>query len=146
MKRGYTFNEWKPKPERMPANDTTVVAQWTVNTSSSIVEIVIMKKNMTKEGVEKIIKEIIDKNFVIDKIEEDKSTGETTVIIRFDDAKGAKNFVDAIEASGNSDMGITIIGFLSEKLISLSSTCKPFFSFFSALLFFSFFNYILLGH
>ena len=96
-----------------------------------------MKKNITKEDVEKIIKQITDENFVIDRIEEDKSTGETIVIIRFDGAEGVKNFVDAIEASGNNDVDITIIGFLQEKLISLSPTCKPFFSLFSALLFFS---------
>ena len=30
-REGYTFNEWDPKPETMPVNDTTVVTQWTVN-------------------------------------------------------------------------------------------------------------------
>ena len=30
-KEGYTFNGWKPKPERMPAKDTTIVAHWTAN-------------------------------------------------------------------------------------------------------------------
>ena len=144
-REGFAFNRWKPKPEAMPAQDTTVVAQWTVNTSSNLVEIVIGKKNITKEDAEKIIKGITDENFVIDRIEEDKSTGETIVIIRFDGAEGVKSFVNAVEASGNSDMIIRIIGFSQESLLSLSPACKPFFSHFSVLLFFSSFNHILLG-
>ena len=129
----------------MPARDTTVVAQWAVNVSSSLVEIVIGKKSITKEDVEKIIKEITGENFVIDKIEEGKNTGKTIVIIKFEGVEGAKNFVNAIEASGNSDVEITIIGFLPEALLSFARTYKPFFSLLSALLFFSSFNHILLG-
>ena len=30
-REGCAFSGWKPKPDRMPANDTTVVAQWTAN-------------------------------------------------------------------------------------------------------------------
>ena len=30
-REGYTFVEWDPKPERMSAEDTTVVAQWSIN-------------------------------------------------------------------------------------------------------------------
>ena len=30
-KTGYTLNGWSPKPERMPAEDITVTAQWTAN-------------------------------------------------------------------------------------------------------------------
>ena len=32
-KEGYRFIGWKPKPERMPANNITVVAQWITNSS-----------------------------------------------------------------------------------------------------------------
>ena len=88
-----------------------------------------------ERGAEDIIKKITDDNFVIDKIVEDKDTGETIIIIKFDDAESAKNFVDAIEASSNSDLDIRVIGFLPENPLSLSPACKPpFFLFF----FFSF--------
>ena len=61
-REGHGFNGWIPKPERMPAHVTTVVAQWTEiialpsSSSSSyqeivseLVEVVLDVKNMTKE-------------------------------------------------------------------------------------------------
>ena len=84
----------------MPANDTTVVAQWVeveVEIESEFVEIVFDRKNMTREEVKEIIKNITqDENVYIERIETDKDTGETTVIIRFTDAEKAKDFVRSV--------------------------------------------------
>ena len=100
-REGYVFNEWDPKPERMPADDTTVVAQWIENVTpeveSEYVEIVFDRKDMTEEEVKEIIKNITqDENIYIERIETDKGTGETTVIIRFTDTEKAKGFVRAV--------------------------------------------------
>ena len=86
--------------QRMPANDITVVAQWTevvAEMESEYVEIVFDRKKMTEEEVKEIIKNITqDENFYIERIETDKDTGETTVIIRFTDAEKAKDFVRSV--------------------------------------------------
>ena len=92
----------------MPANDTTVVAQWTeveAEIESEYVEIVFGRKDMTEEEVKEIIKRYIDEEFTIEKFEEDKKAGETKVIIRFEDAEKAKDFVRSVSegrASSNN--------------------------------------------
>ena len=91
----------------MPANDTTVVAQWIENATpeveSEYVEIVFGRKGMTKEEVKEIIKNITqDENFYIERIETDKDTGETIAIIRFTDAEKAKDFVRSIEGKATN--------------------------------------------
>ena len=99
-REGFVFNGWKPKPERMPAKDITVVAQWTevvAEVESEYVEIVFDRKGMTEEEVKEIIKNITqDENVYIERIETDKDTGETIAIIRFTDAEKAKNFVRSV--------------------------------------------------
>ena len=96
-REGYVFNGWEPKPERIPAEDTIVVAQWTevvAEVESEYVEIVFGRKSMTEEEVKEIVKNITqNENFYIERIETDKDTGETKVIIRFKDAEKAKDFV-----------------------------------------------------
>ena len=64
-REGYIFNGWKPKPERMPANDITVVAQWievVAEVESEYVEIAIEKKGMTEEEIKDVIKKSQMKN------------------------------------------------------------------------------------
>ena len=99
-REGFTFKGWKPKQERMPANDTTVVAQWievVAEVESEYVEIVFDRKSMTEDEVKEIIKNITqDENIYIERIETDKDTGETTVIIRFTDTENAKDFVRSV--------------------------------------------------
>ena len=84
----------------MLAEDTTAVAQWkevVAEVESEFVEIVFNRKGMTEEEVKEIIKSIAqDENFYIKRIETDKDTGETTVIIRFKDAEKAKDFVRSV--------------------------------------------------
>ena len=99
-REGHTFSGWELKPERMPANDTTVIAQWTeivAEVESEYVEIVFDRKKMTEDEVKEIIKSITqDENFYIERIETDKDTGETIAIIRFTNAEKAKDFVRSV--------------------------------------------------
>ena len=47
FREGHKFDGWEPKPEKMPANDTTVVTQWTevvTEVESEYMEIVFDKK------------------------------------------------------------------------------------------------------
>ena len=99
-REGFVFSGWEPRPERMPANDTTVVAQWIeveAEIESEYVEIVFDRKDMTEEEVKEIIKNITQgENVYIERIETDKDTGETIAVIRFTDAEKAKDFVRGV--------------------------------------------------
>ena len=120
-REGYTFNGWEPKPVMMPAEDTTVVAQWIENATSEVIKIVFSKKDMTKEEVFEIIKEFTKENFTIKEFGVNEN-GSLVVIIRFDDETNAKNFVDAIAASDNSnELFIESISFLSEPLQDMAT-------------------------
>ena len=120
-REGCAFSGWKPKPERMPANDTTVVAQWIENATSEVIKIVFSKKDMTKDEVSEIIKGFTKENFIIKEFEVNEN-GNFFVIIRFDDTASAKNFVEAITDNGNSnDLFIESISFLSEPLQDMAT-------------------------
>ena len=111
-REGYTFIGWEPKPERMPANDITVVVQW-VEVKDSQVKIVFDRKGMTEEEVKDIIKKWTDGDFEIIKFEENRDTGETIIIIEFKDMEAAQNFVDAIKDSSDNP-GVKSVSFLIE--------------------------------
>ena len=67
-REGYNFTGWDPKPENMPANDITLVAQWievVAEVESEYVEIVFDRKKMTEEEVKEIIKKYTDEEFTI---------------------------------------------------------------------------------
>ena len=127
------FSGWKPKPKTMPANDTTVVAQWIENATSEVIKIVFSKKDMTIDEVTEIIKGFTKENFTIKEFEVNKNN--LIVIIRFDDVTSAKNFVEAIAVNDN-DLFIESISFLSEPLqdmvtsLQLPSVFGLFFLFF----------------
>ena len=113
-REGCVFNGWVPRPERMTANDTTVVAQWIENATSEVIKIVFSKKDMTKDEVTEIIKGFTKENFTIKEIGTNEN-GSLVVIIRFDNSANAKNFVDAISGNDNSNnLFIESISFLSE--------------------------------
>ena len=126
-----TSLDGNPKPDTMPAKDTTVVANWTEITSDQV-KIVFDRKDMTREEAEDIIKKWTDGNFEIIGFEEDEDTGETTVIIEFKDVEAAQNFVDAIRES--SEATIASISFLSEPYKSAAIKAEAGFFFFAALL------------
>ena len=43
-REGFAFNGWTPKPERMPAENITIKAQWGITNPTEYVEIVFSKK------------------------------------------------------------------------------------------------------
>ena len=113
------FSGWKPKPKRMPANDTTVAAQWIENATSEVIKIVFSKKDMTKEEVTEIIKGFTKENFTIKEIGANENN--LVVIIRFDSVSSAKTFVNTIAVSDNNNMFIERISFLSEPLQDMAT-------------------------
>ena len=121
-REGFVFSGWKPKPERMPANDTTVVAQWIEN-ATEWVEITIKKKSMTEEEVKEIIKRYTDKEFTIEKFE-DKNE-EIRIIIRFTDVEKAKEFIENFKESSDSVAEVIKVRFSFEKQSSLSIETRP---------------------
>lgn len=100
---GYEFAGWDSTITTMPPENVTIKALWkeileiASSTETGYVEIVFGKKDMKKEEIEIIIKEITQENFIIEKIVYDESSGETRIIVRFKDAEVAQNFVETIE-------------------------------------------------
>ena len=126
-KEGYTFNGWDNKPERMPANDVTVTAQW-VSVGESVkpseyVEIV-FGKDFTEEEVKDILDDYTKEDFIITKFERDEKTGETRVIIKFNDSKKAEEFVENINKNGKPEHFLRGADFASGKG-SFSSVLSP---------------------
>ena len=110
-REGYIFNVWSPKPDKMPANNTTITAQW-IEIVPELVEIVFGKKDLKEKEIEEIIKEYAQGEFDIVKIEDDE-IGETKVIVRFVDVERAKNFIETIEASSEATSKIKNVGFVN---------------------------------
>lgn len=124
-KEGYTFSGWFPKPERMPARNLTVTAQWAEQTSE-LVEIVFEKKDLTREEIEAALKDYTDgEKFTIERIEADKDTGRTTVIVRFVDKQAAENFVEKIKASSGGMDGILDVKYFLGTFDSFSFALRP---------------------
>ena len=119
----------------MPAEDTTVVAQWIENATSEVVKIMFSKKEMTKDEITEIIKRYTKENFTIEEIGVNENDS-LVVIIRFNDAMSAKNFVDAIARNNdNSNLFIERISFFSKPPQSMATVSKSLLS----LVFFFFF-------
>ena len=101
--------------QKIPANNTTVVAQWSQKLSSSsdsnisaspnfnsssepesrCVEIVFGKKDMSRSEIEVIAKRVIGTEFIITEHDEGKNTNGTKDTIKFKDVNAAVNFVEA---------------------------------------------------
>ena len=102
VREGLTFREWAPRPERMPAENVTVAAQWAVTEPRECVRVVLSKINLSPEGVKKAIGELAGEgaDFDIAMLESDAS--ETTAVVRFSAAEDARDFVEAFWASSGA--------------------------------------------
>ena len=103
VREGLTFREWTPRPERMPAENVTVAAQWAVTEPRECVRVVLSKINLSPEGVKKAIREFTageGADFDIVMLESDSS--ETTAVVRFSGAEDARGFVEAFWASSGT--------------------------------------------
>lgn len=121
---GYEFAGWDPNITKMPAKDITIKATWNeiLDIASSAVtgyvEIVFSKKDMKKEEIESIIKEITKENFIIEKIEYNESSGETHIILRFRDDEVAQNFVETIKTEPENRYNIKNVSYYKNKPVS----------------------------
>ena len=61
---------------------------------------------MKIEEIEEIIKAHTSETFVIERFEEDAMTGETMIIVKFEDVTKAKDFVRTISESNDSTVAI----------------------------------------
>ena len=119
-REGYTFNGWVPRPERMPAEDTTVVAQWSQDVVSEFVEIVFDVKNMTQEQLKEFIKRYTDEEFEIEEFDMGEETSGVKVIIKFTEAEKAGEFVQNVREA-SSGAYIKRVGTI--KNVSTTSFC-----------------------
>ena len=132
-KEGYKFSGWKPKPRTMPANDLVTKAQWSEDISS--VEITLGTADLNEGEIIELIKKYTDSDFTIDRLEIDASTGNTQIIIRFEDSEEADKFIDKVKdelKSGESTYfeGVSFFRKGPGSDTSLSHHLKPFLLFF----------------
>ena len=94
-KEGYKFSGWKPKPRTMPANDLVIKAQWSEDIKN--VEITLGTADLSEGEIIELLKKFTDSDFTIDRIEIDSSSGNTQIIIRFEDSEEASEFVNKVK-------------------------------------------------
>lgn len=121
-RKGYQFFGWNDTISLMPHYNITIRPIW--NETTNFVEIVLDTKDLSKDEIKTIIKEIIDDDtvdFVIEKFDIDEETGETKIIIKFNDKEKAENFVDNINYSSEAKR-ITVkkVNFITDPLSSFS--------------------------
>ena len=123
-REGFIFNGWSPKPERMPAEDITVTAQW-IEVTPELVEIVFDKKDLTEEEVKEIIEKYTKEDFVIERFETDNETGEIKVIIKFKDSSKAAEFARNINEYKRPEDSFIRSASVVSNHGSLAITCFP---------------------
>ena len=108
---GYVFDGWSPKQERMPGEDITVRAQWSITKPVEFVEIVFGKKELSEEEAKEIIENFVQEGeeFVIEKFEVDKNTGEVIIVIKFTDEEKASEFVRNVNENRRPNDPIKVV-------------------------------------
>ena len=94
-REGYKFNGWKPKPRTMPANGLVTKAQW--GEEIRFVEITLGTADLSESEILDLLKKQTDADFTIDRLEIDESSGNTQIIIRFEDPEDANKFIDKVK-------------------------------------------------
>ena len=126
-REGFTFAGWSPKPERMPAENITIKANWTITSPTEYVEIVFSQKDLSEEDIRNIIKEFVsgETDFEVEQFEND--SGETTVIVKFSDKETAEKFVENVSTYDREGDGtIKRVGFTSDYYPGFSpALCHP---------------------
>lgn len=104
-REGYIFNQWDKNVTFMPAENITITALWTEATT--FVEIVFSAKDMSEAKAKAIIEKYTKDDFVIEKFEADKETGNMVAIVRFTDKDETKKFYQRVQE--NNRDGIRLI-------------------------------------
>ena len=125
-KEGYKFSGWKPKPRTMPANNLVTKAQWSEDIH--FVEITLGTGDLSEGEIIVILKKYTDSDFTIDRLNIDGSSGNTLIIIRFEDSEGATKFTNNVkdEIKGGEDTYFSDITSLQKASPSLSHNNCPF--------------------
>ena len=125
---GYAFAGWTPRPERMPAEDVTITAQWDVAKPSEYVEIVFDRKGLSKEKVKEIVEKYVQRGeeFAIETIE--SGSDGTRVVIKFTDQEKASEFIRSVNESRRPEDNIIKVIRPSSEYKSLAFPNQPFFS------------------
>ena len=121
-RKGYLFLGWDNTTfEFMPDHNVITKALW--NETTQFVEIVFGTKDMSKKEIENAIKEYVDDDieFVIERFEVDKDTGETTVVIKFIDREKASEFVRIVQEAREARSLIKRMNFVSNDYSSFST-------------------------
>ena len=129
-REGFIFSGWLPNPERMPAENITIRAQWNITNPSEYVEIVFEKKDLSEEEIKEIIKKYVPEGeeFTIAKFVEDES-GEMRVVIKFADKEKASEFIRSVDEHKRPEDGISHVRAVTEYEISLIHPIYPIMSF-----------------
>ena len=122
-KTGYTFNGWDKEPDRMPAENIIITAQWIENKEPSkpskpteYVEIV-FGKDFTEEYVRDILDDYTKEGFTIVEFERDEKSGEIRIVI---------SFVKNIRGSSDSPAAfIKAVDCIPESALSFSFFAAP---------------------
>ena len=123
VKEGRVFDGWSYRPKTMPAHDAITKAQWRTPFVSEYVEVVLDKKNMSKNEAESLVRKYTDRSFAIVQFEEDNDNGETRAVIRFADSSAAEDFVEVARVSNDIEL---VVVKLTELTLSAASVGCPF--------------------
>ena len=113
-REGFTFAGWNPKPERMPAEDITVKAQWTVTNPTECVEVVFSQEGLTEENIRNIVNDFVPEGTKVDveKVGDESAEG-TKAVVKFNDKETAKSFAEAVSASSDAKSLIKTFAFVA---------------------------------
>ena len=123
IREGFIFAGWSPKPETMPAENTTIEANWAITDPTEYVEIVFSNKDLSEEKIREIVKDFVPEGVEFTVVNIENESGETKAIIKFVDKEKAKSFVETVIKSSDVKRGIiNRIEFSTGDIGSFSST------------------------
>ena len=119
-REGFVFSEWNPSPETMPSHDLTITAQWAEATQ--YVEITFGSASLSEPEIMDVLERYVESGFSIDRLEVDSATGNTKVIIRFEDPAVSNEFVRKVNNAikNGTDEYIRKVSSLKEITLSYS--------------------------
>lgn len=119
---GYEFDEWEPRPERMPARDVNITATWK---HISPCAKVVFNRLYTEEEVVDILMKYTDKFFFYTYFETDGESEMTTVIIRFEDVSESEEFIDNLSKHLDQEETIESVSRVMDRGPSFSHMISP---------------------
>lgn len=125
-REGYVFDGWNNYHDYMPAKDITIAVLWVE--AMPFVEITFGTVDLSKHEITEVLCQYTNSSFTIDVFEVDNGSGETRVIIKFNDAEKSIEFVRNVNTAieNGADSFIRKISALKEvPTISFSPLGRP---------------------